>query len=96
MSVWLFTVLFWQGKEVIQYYIDELTREGITYIAPFENSSGRPRTKSASESLANGADQKDSDGVDALTIASSAVEAAASLPLASRSGQPLFCSYFYS
>ena len=32
-----------QGKEVIQYYIDELINEGVTYIAPFEGSKGRPR-----------------------------------------------------
>lgn len=81
-----------QGKEVIQYYIDELIRDGITYIAPFENSQGRPRTKSASEGLVSNADQSEPDVTDTPTIASSAVEAADSLSLAARSGWCMFCS----
>lgn len=71
-----------KGKEVIQYYIDELISEGITYLAPFENSHGRPRTKSAE--AVSSADQIEEDGTDALPIASSAIEAADTLPLASR------------
>ena len=71
---------------MIQYYIDELISEGVTYIARFENAQGRPRTKSASEALVSSADQTEEDG-DAPTIASSAVEAANVVPLASRSGE---------
>ena len=32
-------VIIHQGKEVIQYYIDELISEGVTYLAPFESSA---------------------------------------------------------
>ncbi|XP_020605467.1 SEC14-like protein 1 isoform X2 [Orbicella faveolata] len=71
-----------KGKEVIQYYIDELISEGVTYLAPFENSHGRSRTKSAE--AVSSADQIEEDGTDALPIASSAIEAADTLPLASR------------
>lgn len=72
---------------MIQYYIDELLRDGITYIAPFENSQGRPRTKSASEALVTSAEQTE-DESDAPTIASSAIEAAnVAVPLESRSGK---------
>lgn len=71
---------------MIQYYIDELISEGVTYIARFENAQGRPRTKSASEALVGSADQTEEDG-DAPTIASSAVEAADVVPLASRAGE---------
>ena len=71
---------------MIQYYIDELISEGVTFIAPFENAHGRPRTKSASEALVSNADQTEEDG-DAPTIASSAVEGAAVVPLSSRSGE---------
>ena len=70
---------------MIQYYIDELIREGVTYLAPFENSHGRPRTKSAE--AVSSADQIEEDGTDALPIASSAIEAADTLPLASRPGE---------
>ena len=70
---------------MIQYYIDELISEGVTYLAPFENSHGRPRTKSAAEAVSS-ADQAEEDG-DALPIASSAIEAADTLPLASRPGE---------
>ncbi|XP_029202752.2 SEC14-like protein 1 [Acropora millepora] len=84
-----------KGKEVIQYYIDELIRDGITYIAPFENSQGRPRTKSASEGLVSNADQAEPDVTDTPTIASSAVEAADSLSLAARSDYKLDDEYIH-
>lgn len=70
---------------MIQYYIDELISEGVTYLAPFENSHGRSRTKSAE--AVSSADQIEEDGTDALPIASSAIEAADTLPLASRPGE---------
>ena len=70
---------------MIQYYIDELISEGITYLPPFENSHGRPRTKSASEALVGSGDQTEEDG-NSLPIASSAIEAADVETLASRSG----------
>ena len=74
-----------QGKEVIQYYIDELMSEGITYLPPFENSQGRPRTKSASEALVANPEQTEEDG-NALPIASSAIEVADVETLGARSG----------
>lgn len=79
---------------MIQYYIDELISEGVTYIARFENAQGRPRTKSASEALVGSADQTEEDG-DAPTIASSAVEAADVVPLASRSDYKLDDEYIH-
>lgn len=75
-----------QGKEVIQYYIDELMSEGITYLPPFENSHGRPRTKSASEALVANPEQTEEDG-NALPIASSAIEVADVETLGARSGK---------
>ena len=77
-------VIIHQGKEVIQYYIDELISEGVTYLAPFENSHGRPRTKSAE--AVSSEDQTEEDG-NALPIASSAIEASDVVPLASRPGE---------
>lgn len=78
---------------MIQYYIDELISEGVTYLAPFENTAGRPRTKSASEALVGSADQAEEDG-NTLPIASSAIEAADAdaVPLASRPGE---CTCMY-
>lgn len=32
-----------QGKEIINYYINELISEGKTYFPPFQGSQGRPR-----------------------------------------------------
>ena len=77
---------------MIQYYIDELISEGITYLPPFENAHGRPRAKSASEALASSTDQTEEEK-DAPTIASSAVEAADVVPLTSRSGEYV-CVFF--
>lgn len=74
---------------MIQYYIDELISEGVTYLAPFEHSHGRPRTKSAE--AVSSADQVEDDD-DALPIASSAIEAADTLPLASRPGKDCTCT----
>ena len=70
---------------MIQYYIDELISEGVTYLAPFENSRGRPQTKSAE--AVHSADQVEENDGNALPIASSAIEAADALPLASRPGE---------
>lgn len=85
-----------QGKEVIQYYIDELMSEGITYLPPFENSHGRPRTKSASEALVANPEQTEEDG-NALPIASSAIEVADVETLGARSGKHMmihaFCQF---
>lgn len=47
----LVLVFMLQGKEIIQYYIDELITGGITYIPRFEDSTGKPRTKSLNEPL---------------------------------------------
>ena len=71
---------------MIQYYIDELMSEGITYLPPFENSHGRPRTKSASEALVANPEQTEEDG-NALPIASSAIEVADVETLGARSGK---------
>lgn len=81
-----------KGKEVIQYYIDELMSEGITYLPPFENSHGRPRTKSASEALVANPEQTEEDG-NALPIASSAIEVADVETLGARSDYKLDDDY---
>ncbi|EDO48390.1 predicted protein [Nematostella vectensis] len=62
-----------KGKEVIQYYIDELISEGVTFIEPFEGAQSKPRTRSCTEALP----PVDSEQAPALPIASSAVEASA-------------------
>ena len=76
---------------MIQYYIDELMSEGITYLPPFENSHGRPRTKSASEALVANPEQTEEDG-NALPIASSAIEVADVETLGARSGKHIVSS----
>ena len=40
-----------QGKEIIQYYIDELISEGVKDLPRFEDSTGKPRTKTLNEPL---------------------------------------------
>ncbi|XP_046855313.1 SEC14-like protein 1 [Xenia sp. Carnegie-2017] len=41
-----------KGKEIIQYYIDELISEGVKDLPRFEDSQGKPRTKSLNEPIA--------------------------------------------
>ena len=38
-----------QGKEIILHYVHELGSQGVTYIAPFQSSKGRPRVLSTIE-----------------------------------------------
>lgn len=38
-----------QGKEIILHYVNELLNQGVTFIAPFESSKGRPRVLSTIE-----------------------------------------------
>ncbi|CAB4017853.1 SEC14 1 [Paramuricea clavata] len=40
-----------KGKEIIQYYIDELIEEGVKDLPRFEDSTGNPRMKSLNEPL---------------------------------------------
>ena len=42
---------YFQGKEIIQYYIDELISEGVKDLPRFEDSTGKPRTKTLNEPL---------------------------------------------
>ena len=42
---------FHQGKEIIQYYIDELISEGVGVLPRFEDSTGKPRSKTLNEPL---------------------------------------------
>lgn len=43
-----------KGKEIIQYYIEELIEGGIAELPRFEDSIGKPRTKCLNEPLNNG------------------------------------------
>ena len=55
---------FFQGKEIILHYINELISDGVTYIPPFEESKGRPRALSVKEKRDSEAASDDEDSVD--------------------------------
>lgn len=64
-------LFFLQGKEIIEYYINELESDGITYIPPFQDKEGVPIVEvtetenacSASSSRNNSLTQSHSAGV---------------------------------
>ena len=56
-------ILMPKGKEIINYYINELISEGRTYFPPFQGSQGRPRTISHADKKSS---QENTDAIVSL------------------------------